>query len=35
MKCLRCKDAKALKHSDMCGICEIIDAKGQPAMDIR
>lgn len=26
MRCKRCKDAKALKHSDLCGICEIITA---------
>jgi len=26
MKCIRCKDAKAMKHSEMCGCCDIIEA---------
>jgi len=26
MKCSRCKDAKAMKRSDLCGICDILTA---------
>jgi hypothetical protein len=24
--CVHCEDAPALKHSDLCGICEILEA---------
>lgn len=27
MKCVRCKKAEALKHKDLCGICEIVEAQ--------
>jgi hypothetical protein len=26
MKCVRCNDAKAMKHSDLCGICDCVVA---------
>ncbi|GAG12777.1 unnamed protein product [marine sediment metagenome] len=29
MDCRRCTDAEAMKHTDLCGICEIIEAKGK------
>jgi len=27
MDCRRCHDAPAMKHTDLCGICEIIEAR--------